>query len=92
MLSSAGPDIAAGGILDGFQLALAWNAAQPGVTAPIIGPRTVEQLVDNLGALQVTITSEDVARIDALAPPKSVTLPYYDAALGTDTRPHFGRW
>ena len=74
------------------QLALAWNAAQPGVTAPIIGPRTLEQLVDNLGALKVTITPEDVARIDTVAPPKSVTLRYYDAALGTDTRPHFGRW
>jgi aryl-alcohol dehydrogenase-like predicted oxidoreductase len=74
------------------QLALAWNAAQPGVTAPIIGPRTVEQLVDNLGALKVTITDEDRARIDALAPPKSVTLRYYDAAFGTDTRPNFGRW
>ena len=74
------------------QLALAWNAAQPGVTAPIIGPRTLEQLVDNLGALKVTSTPEDVARIDTVAPPKSVTLRYYDAALGTDTRPHFGRW
>jgi aryl-alcohol dehydrogenase-like predicted oxidoreductase len=74
------------------QLALAWNKAQPGVTAPIIGPRTLEQLVDNLGAQNVTITPEDSARIDAIAPPKSVTLRYYDAALGTDTRPHFGRW
>jgi aryl-alcohol dehydrogenase-like predicted oxidoreductase len=74
------------------QLALAWNKAQPGVTAPIIGPRTLEQLLDNLGAVDVTITPEDSARIDAIAPPKSVTLRYYDAALGTDTRPHFGRW
>jgi aryl-alcohol dehydrogenase-like predicted oxidoreductase len=74
------------------QLALAWNAAQPGVTAPIIGPRTEEQLIDNLGALAVALTPEDSARIDTLAPPKSVTLRYYDAALGTDTRPHLGRW
>jgi aryl-alcohol dehydrogenase-like predicted oxidoreductase len=74
------------------QLALAWNAAQPGVTAPIIGPRTLDQLVDNLGALEVAITAEDTDRIDSAAPPKSVTLPYYDAALGTDTRPNLGRW
>jgi len=74
------------------RLALAWNAAQPGVTAPIIGPRTMDQLVDNLGALDVTITAEDLERIDAAAPPKSVTLCYYDAALGTDTRPNPGRW
>ena len=74
------------------QLALAWNAAQPGVTAPIIGPRTMEQLVDNLGAPGVEVTAEDRERIDQVAPPKSVTLPYYDAALATDTGPNLGRW
>lgn len=74
------------------QLALAWNAAQPGVTAPIIGPRTLEQLVDNLGACDVVLGQEDYDRIDALAPPKSVTMPYYDAAMASDTRPNLGRW
>jgi aryl-alcohol dehydrogenase-like predicted oxidoreductase len=74
------------------QLALAWNAAQPGITAPIIGPRTLEQLVDNLGALEVKIGADDVARIDALAPPLSVTLRYYDAAMAADIKPNYGRW
>ena len=32
------------------QLALAWCAHQPGITSPIIGPRTMEQLEDNLRA------------------------------------------
>jgi aryl-alcohol dehydrogenase-like predicted oxidoreductase len=74
------------------QLALAWNSAQPGVTAPIIGPRTMEQLVDNLGAADVTIDDEDAARIDAVAPPMTVAMRYYDAALATDLQPNFGRW
>jgi aryl-alcohol dehydrogenase-like predicted oxidoreductase len=74
------------------QLALAWNAAQPGVTAPIIGPRTLPQLLDNLGACDVTITAQDCARIDALAPPKSALLPYYDAALAADMKPNLMRW
>ena len=74
------------------QLALAWNGAQPGVTAPIIGPRTMDQLNDNLAAADVGLTAEDQERIDQIAPPKSVTLPYYDAALATDTRPNLGRW
>jgi aryl-alcohol dehydrogenase-like predicted oxidoreductase len=74
------------------QLALAWNAEQPGITAPIIGPRTMEQLVDNLGAVDVAVTAEDRERIDSVAPPKSVSLPYYDAALGVDMRPNLGRW
>ncbi|MDX1561726.1 MAG: aldo/keto reductase [Gammaproteobacteria bacterium] len=74
------------------QLALAWNGAQPGVTAPIIGPRTMDQLVDNLGALDVEITADDNARIDALVPPKSATMRYYDAAIAIDTHPNLGRW
>ena len=74
------------------QLALAWNAAQPGITAPIIGPRTLEQLLDNLGAVDVKVTHEDRARLDALAPPWSATLRYYDAALAIDFKPNLGRW
>jgi aryl-alcohol dehydrogenase-like predicted oxidoreductase len=74
------------------QLALAWNAAQPGITAPIIGPRTLEQLIDNLGATTVEITDTDRARLDALSPPMSATLRYYDAAMAVDFRPSTGRW
>jgi aryl-alcohol dehydrogenase-like predicted oxidoreductase len=74
------------------QLALAWLAAQPGVTAPIIGPRTLEQALDNLGSASVAITDEDRARIDAFAPPLAATLRYYDAAMAIDFKPNFGRW
>ena len=74
------------------QLALAWNAAQPGVTAPIIGPRTMDQLVDNLGAGDVAIEAEDHDRIDAAARPRSATLRYYDEAMGLDLNPNLGRW
>ncbi len=73
------------------QLALAWNAAQPGITAPIIGPRTLEQLLDNLGAATVELTPDDFARIDAVAPPKTVALRYYDAAIAVDFGPNQGR-
>lgn len=51
------------------QLALAWVMANPLVTAPIIGPRTMEQFRDNLGALKVSITPDIEAEIDALVPP-----------------------
>ena len=51
------------------QFALAWVLANPVVTSAIIGPRTMEQLEDNLGALDVTVTVEDEAAIDALVPP-----------------------
>ena len=74
------------------QLALAWNATQPGITAPIIGPRTLDQLIDNLGAAEVVVTAEDRARIDGFAPPMAATLRYYDAAMAVDFRPNFNRW
>ena len=70
------------------QFALAWCAQQPGVTSPIIGPRTLDQLEDNLRALDVTITAEDRARIDEIALPGRMVSPYYEAEFG----PHLYRW
>jgi aryl-alcohol dehydrogenase-like predicted oxidoreductase len=46
------------------QFALAWLLHQPGVTAPIIGPRTCEQLDDNLHALDITLSDEALQRVD----------------------------
>jgi aryl-alcohol dehydrogenase-like predicted oxidoreductase len=51
------------------QFALAWVLANPTITSVIIGPRTIEQFQDNLGCLNVEITSEDEAFIDSLVPP-----------------------
>ncbi len=51
------------------QLALAWVLANPLVTAPILGPRTLAQFHDNLGALRVAIPPEVEAAIDHLVPP-----------------------
>jgi aryl-alcohol dehydrogenase-like predicted oxidoreductase len=74
------------------QLALAWNAAQPGITAPIIGPRTMDQLVDNLRAAELELDAADLARIDEVVPPMSAAMRYYDAARAVDPRPNLGRW
>ena len=51
------------------QYALAWTLTNPAVTAPIIGPRTMEQLEDNLGALEIPISPDHLRRIDKLVPP-----------------------
>jgi aryl-alcohol dehydrogenase-like predicted oxidoreductase len=45
------------------QVALAWVLAQPGITSPIIGVRTLEQLEDNLASLECEITAEHMARL-----------------------------
>jgi aryl-alcohol dehydrogenase-like predicted oxidoreductase len=70
------------------RFALAWCIHQPGVTSPIIGPRTMEQLEDNLGALEVTITDEDRKAIDRIIPPGTHVAPYYEA----DWRAGAYRW
>ncbi len=68
------------------QVAVAWCAAQPAVTSPIIGPRTMEQLKDNLGSLEVKLGAEDFERLDAVAPPGRATVPYYQADFGPSAR------
>jgi aryl-alcohol dehydrogenase-like predicted oxidoreductase len=49
-------------------VALAWLLANPAVTAPIIGPRTVEQLTWNLRALEVSLSDETLTRLDEIWP------------------------
>ncbi len=46
------------------QVALNWLLAQPGVTAPIIGARTVDQLEDNLGAVGWSLDAEALERLN----------------------------
>jgi aryl-alcohol dehydrogenase-like predicted oxidoreductase len=64
------------------QLSLAWVNQQPGVTSPIIGPRTMAQLEDNLGAVDVTLNEEDLAVIDGLVPSGQMVSPFYQADFG----------
>lgn len=54
----------------------------------IIGPRTLEQVTDNLAATEVRLDSADFERIDRLVPPCSVAVSYYDRATGLDLRSH----
>lgn len=49
-------------------VALAWLLANPVVTAPIIGPRTIEQLDGALGALDVGLDDDVSARLDEIFP------------------------
>jgi aryl-alcohol dehydrogenase-like predicted oxidoreductase len=50
-------------------LALAFVLQHPGVTSPIIGPRTMEHLESQLGAADVTLTSDVLDRIDEIVAP-----------------------
>ncbi len=49
-------------------VALAWLLHQAGVTAPIVGPRTLEQVDSALPALELTLDSDALKRLDAIFP------------------------
>ncbi|WP_329192188.1 aldo/keto reductase [Streptomyces sp. NBC_01435] len=50
------------------QVGLAWVLSRPGVTAPVIGPRSVEQLDGAVAALDLTLPHEVLTRLDELFP------------------------
>ncbi|WAP51706.1 aldo/keto reductase [Arthrobacter sp. ATA002] len=58
------------------QVALAWLAAQPGVTSVILGARTVEQLTDNLGAASLRLSDPELQRLTDLSRPAVGNYPY----------------
>ncbi|MDP1713402.1 MAG: aldo/keto reductase [Anaerolineales bacterium] len=47
------------------QVALNWLLQQPGVTAPVIGARTLAQLEDNLGSVGWSLNAEQMAKLNA---------------------------
>lgn len=51
------------------QMAFAWCMRRDEHVVPIAGARTLEQLEDNVGAVQVSFTDEELARLDRVAPP-----------------------
>lgn len=73
------------------QLALGWVMRQPGVTSPIIGPRTMAHLEDNLGAVGVTFSADDFARLDEVIAPEQAIVSYYTGAM-MDFKPAQYRW
>jgi aryl-alcohol dehydrogenase-like predicted oxidoreductase len=67
------------------QLALTWCKDQPGVTAPIVGPRTETQLIDLLPVLDMTLSDEERAACDAINPPGSVVVDFHNTAAWMKT-------
>lgn len=62
------------------QLALAWVLAQGDDVVAIPGTRSIARLEENLGALHVTLTAEDLARLDAAIPVGAAAGTRYSAA------------
>jgi aryl-alcohol dehydrogenase-like predicted oxidoreductase len=62
------------------QLALLWCKDQPGITAPIFGPRTIEQLNDVLPVLEMSLSDEERQACDEINPPGSVIANFFNSA------------
>jgi aryl-alcohol dehydrogenase-like predicted oxidoreductase len=60
------------------QLAVLWVKDQPAVTAPIFGPRTIEQLEEVLPVLNMKLSPELAAACDTLVPPGSAVTNYHN--------------
>ncbi len=54
------------------QVALAWVLARPGIASPILGTRTLAQLDANLQALEVRLSADQMARLDAASTPAPI--------------------
>jgi aryl-alcohol dehydrogenase-like predicted oxidoreductase len=62
------------------QLALLWCKDQPGVTSPVLGPRTAEQLAELLPVLDMALSHDERAACDSLVPPGGVVTNFHNSA------------
>ncbi len=64
----------------------AWLRQRPGVTAPIIGPRTMEHLHSALKSLEIELTEEELAKVDEIVPPGQAVSDFYDGNVHAPLR------
>lgn len=61
------------------QLALLWCMVQPGVTSPIIGPRTLQHMESFLPVMEQSLTAEELARFDELVHPGNAVADFHNS-------------
>ena len=66
--------------MSGAQLSILWCKDQPGVTAPLIGPRTMRHLEDVLPVLEMKLSDDLRVACDELVPPGSVVADFHNTA------------
>ncbi len=62
------------------QFALTWVKDQPGITAPIVGPRTVAHIEEFLSVLDMHLTAEDRAALDEINPPGTAVTNFHNTS------------
>jgi aryl-alcohol dehydrogenase-like predicted oxidoreductase len=63
------------------QLSLLWIKDQPGITAPLVGVRTLAQLEEALPVMEMTLSDELRAACDALVVPGTAVVDFHNTAL-----------
>jgi len=61
------------------QMALLWCMVQPGVTSPITGPRTLEHIQSYMPVMDMTLTSEELQKIDELVHPGNAVADFHNS-------------
>jgi aryl-alcohol dehydrogenase-like predicted oxidoreductase len=69
-------EIADGHDVTPAQVALRWLAGRPQVASVILGVRTLDQLRDNLGAADLTLSDGERRRLDEVSAPPEIEYPY----------------
>jgi aryl-alcohol dehydrogenase-like predicted oxidoreductase len=67
-------------------VALAWLIQQPGVTSPIIGPKSMQQYTAYMKSAELTLTAAQLSDIDVIFPPGTHISNYYSANFGPNAR------
>jgi len=68
------------------QVALAWLVARPAVTSVILGARKTEQLRDNLGAADLVLSEDEMARLELVSDPAPADYPYGGPGINQRSR------
>ena len=66
------------------QVALAWLLGRPGIVSLIVGARTDEQLQDNLGAVDLKLSDDERARLEAVSRPPLIYPHWHQAKTAAD--------
>jgi aryl-alcohol dehydrogenase-like predicted oxidoreductase len=66
------------------QVAIAWLLTRPGISSVIVGARTDEQLADNLGAIDVELSGDEVARLEEVSRPPLIYPHWHQAKTARD--------
>jgi aryl-alcohol dehydrogenase-like predicted oxidoreductase len=62
------------------QLALTWCKDQPGITSPIVGPRTIEQLQELLPVLEMALSDDERSACDEINPPGGALVNFHNTS------------